>query len=309
MSLSIARARAVLKETLRSGLSRELKASFLGISSTEQLDSFQVWMRADGFDFMQRIFTNDGKYSQTTKVRVDFNKDQDYITPNHIPLSSCGGNKCFSVHRINHFKRKNVLADAIAADLLSCTGSMCGYMLKHDQGPSMSALSLALPDEAAAQKFADAFNRLVYAAHRGELQQESAAFSKIAADYRAANPKPPLSPEADNERILAENAAREKNLDLAAEHYQSALEIQPAWPTGWYNLATVYSEQQDYAEAADAMKRFLELSPDAPEAQSAREQMLVWDDKARHNPSQQEGQPAAENPQPASGGQVTVRSH
>lgn len=309
MSLSLPQARIVLKETLRGELSKELKASFLGISATEKFDAQRVWMRADGFDFSQSMSMNNGKFNQAIKVRVDFKRDQDYIAPYHPALTSCAGSKCFSVHRTNHLKRKNVMADQIAADLLSCTGDQCKYILKYQQGPSKGTLDLAFQDEAAAQKFSDAFNRLLYAVHRGELEQEAAAFTKAAEAYRAANPKPPLSPEADKERILAENAARERNLDLAADHYLAALEIQPAWPTGWYNLATVYSDQKDYAEAAVAMKHCIELTPDTPEANTAREQLLVWEDKANHpQQSQLESQtPAADMP-PKEGEQY-VRSH
>jgi regulator of sirC expression with transglutaminase-like and TPR domain len=107
-------------------------------------------------------------------------------------------------------------------------------------------------------------------------------FSAAAKAWRQNPTKPPLSPEADRERILAENALKEKNLDSVVEHYESALEFQPMWPAGWFNLALIYAEQNDYADAADRMKHYLELVPDAPDAKSAREQIIIWEDKSKH---------------------------
>jgi tetratricopeptide (TPR) repeat protein len=133
-------------------------------------------------------------------------------------------------------------------------------------------------DEMEAQHFADAFNRLVYAAHHPE--ETFAAFNTAAKAWRDNPVKPPLSPEADRHWILAENAVKEKNLDAAVEHYEAALEIQPMWPTGWFDLAMIYAEQKNFADAADAMKHYLELTPDAPDAKDARTQMIIWEDKA-----------------------------
>ncbi len=53
------------------------------------------------------------------------------------------------------------------------------------------------------------------------------------------------------------------------------------WPAGWFNLAIIYAEQNNYAEATDRMKHYLELLPDAPDAKDAREQMIIWEDKAK----------------------------
>jgi regulator of sirC expression with transglutaminase-like and TPR domain len=106
------------------------------------------------------------------------------------------------------------------------------------------------------------------------------AFSAAARAWRENPAKPSPSREADQHRVLAENAFREKNLDSAIEHYESALEIQPMWPEGWFNLALIYSELKNYADATDRMKHYLELVPDAPDANDARTQMIIWEDKA-----------------------------
>jgi tetratricopeptide (TPR) repeat protein len=138
-------------------------------------------------------------------------------------------------------------------------------------------LSLASSDFAAAERyFQELTNGLpaVRKARWRDLQPTIAAWRTLAT-------KPPLNAEADRHRILAEDAIKEKNLNSAVEHYEAALEVQPMWPAGWFNLALIYAEQNDYAEAADRMKHYLELVPDAPDAKSAQEQMIIWEDKAK----------------------------
>lgn len=117
------------------------------------------------------------------------------------------------------------------------------------------------------------------------LEQKTKNFEQFrqrAEIWRATNPKPPLDSMADREWILAENATKEKNLDSATQHYEVAVRLQPMWPVGWFNLAMIYGEQNKYAEAADRMRHYLELVPDAPDATNARAQMIIWEDKARH---------------------------
>jgi len=106
-------------------------------------------------------------------------------------------------------------------------------------------------------------------------------FQKQAAAWRATNPKPSLNEEAERQRILAENAIREHDLDSAIQHYEKGLAAQPMWPAGWFNLAMVYAEQSKFNYASDRMKHYLEMVPDAPDAKEAREQMIIWEDKAK----------------------------
>jgi tetratricopeptide (TPR) repeat protein len=130
------------------------------------------------------------------------------------------------------------------------------------------------------------FNQLTMWLPPARLERFRRDFQPAAAAWRALPTKPPLSQEADRHRVLAENAIEEKNLGAAVNHYVAALQIQPMWPTGWYNLALILAELNDYTGAADCMRRYLELTPDAPDAKSCREQSFIWDDKAQ---SQQSG--------------------
>jgi len=108
----------------------------------------------------------------------------------------------------------------------------------------------------------------------------SATFNAAAKDWRKNSTKPPLSPEAEHQRILAENAIKENDLDSAARHFESLVQAQPMWPNAWFNLAVIYSGQKKYTKAVDCMKHYLTLVPDAPDAKDARTQMIVWEDKA-----------------------------
>jgi TPR repeat protein len=107
-------------------------------------------------------------------------------------------------------------------------------------------------------------------------------FRQHAIAWHAMSPRPPLPEGAARERILAENAVQEKNFESAVQHYRSGLSAFDTWPEGWFNLALISGELKHYADAADGMKHYLELVPDAPDAKDARTQMIIWEDKAKH---------------------------
>ena len=114
--------------------------------------------------------------------------------------------------------------------------------------------------------------------------QDTAAwadFQQKAAAWRALPVKPALSEEVRRERVQAENALKEKRLAAAADHYESGLKINPVWPEGHFNAALLYAELGDYSKAIWHMRAYLELVPDAPDAQGARDQLYVWQDKLK----------------------------
>lgn len=133
------------------------------------------------------------------------------------------------------------------------------------------------------QDDAEAFVRALYdVIHAARVDDSQAGFEQLAAAWRAANPRPRLSDAANRERVLAEAAVRGKNYDEAIEHFEAALETDPTWSSGNYNLALLYGETEDYGEALRYMNRFLLLEPNSREAPAAREKMIVWEDKASH---------------------------
>jgi tetratricopeptide (TPR) repeat protein len=252
MALSIPQARAMLKEAMKKKYVGRMHFGILMASMTGNLEeATDVKVRTGGFDLVAP-FTwmgtrNEGKYS------VDFKKE-DYIHAHSFKF----GHVFYSVGFLPNPEWP----------ALGLRGMNNGWVVP---------VQFVWSSEADAQEFADAFNRLLYAAYRDE---EFPTFSAASKAWRENPVKPPLSPEVERHWILAENAIQEKNLDSAIEHYESAVEVQPMWPAGWFNLAMIYAEQNNYADATDRMKHYLELVPDAPDAKDARTQMIIWEDKA-----------------------------
>jgi len=258
MSPSVSQARAMLKEAINKryigrmeACERYLLRKMCGVIVPSAATDVRV--RTWGVAFAAPYSWTSGEH-EDGKFSVRFGKDQDYIQAYR-----------FGGHRGQ--------TDWTPSQLYNV-----GYLPDLETNPMAYAI-LQWSDEATAQRFADAFNRLLYAAYHDE---DFLSFATAAKAWRANPAKPPLSPEADRHRLLAENAIREQDLDSAVEHYESALEIQPMWPAGWFNLAVIYAEQKNYADASDCMKHYLELVPDAPDAKDARDQMIIWEDRARH---------------------------
>jgi tetratricopeptide (TPR) repeat protein len=128
------------------------------------------------------------------------------------------------------------------------------------------------------KSFIPAINRLrAFAIDKGSAASE---FPQQAAAWRALASKPPLPEEVRAQRLLAENALKEKQLVKAMIHYEAGLKLYPTWPQGWFNAAMIAAELGSYAEAVERMQAYLELVPDASDAQAARDQIVIWRDKA-----------------------------
>lgn len=98
--------------------------------------------------------------------------------------------------------------------------------------------------------------------------------------YAAMNEKYRLLPEkAKNLMRKADNAFNEKENEEATKLYKEFLDIAPEYPYGWYNLAVVYSRVGNYEMAIADMRRYLEVFPDAPDAQIVRNTISDWHQK------------------------------
>jgi len=63
------------------------------------------------------------------------------------------------------------------------------------------------------------------------------------------------------------NEARESDrLDEAVDLYRKALGLRPAWVEGWWYLGTLLYDRDDYAGAASALRKAVELSPQSGNA-------------------------------------------
>lgn len=147
--------------------------------------------------------------------------------------------------------------------------------------------------ESEAQAFADALNRLIWEANGGRAERDLAAqteFKRQAAAWLAAPTKPAMPEEALHHKVLAENAVQEKNFDKAIDEYVAALAVFPTWPGGQYNVAIICGQTDDYDCALLHMQNYLTLVPDASDAQKAKEQIWIWQDKQKKGESN-EAQP------------------
>jgi tetratricopeptide (TPR) repeat protein len=107
-------------------------------------------------------------------------------------------------------------------------------------------------------------------------------FTQLAAAWHSLATKPPLPEEARVQRIMAEEAMKDKKPELALVYYEKGLEAVPTWPEGWYNAALLDGELGFYDDAIDHMHCYLDLLPNAPDEQDVRDQIAVWKYKAGH---------------------------
>ncbi len=157
------------------------------------------------------------------------------------------------------------------------------YRLKDENGKDLpepfNHLEWMGADAATAPALANAINRLREMA--GEQGMALRNFPQTAAAWRALSPKPPVAEEVRAQRLLAEAAFKEGNLGKALHHYEIGVELDPLWPEGRFNAALISAELKYYNDAVEHMRAYLELEPDSKDAQSARDQVVIWQDKAQ----------------------------
>ncbi len=118
-------------------------------------------------------------------------------------------------------------------------------------------------------------NEATATAHLEEFKPKAAAWRQLAV-------KPEMPEDAHRHQVLAENAFQAKDMSKTIAEYAAALHADPFWPEGHYNLAMLAGEiggRPGYDIAIYHMKSYLELMPDAPDARSAKDSIIVWEDK------------------------------
>ncbi len=152
------------------------------------------------------------------------------------------------------------------------------YKLKDEAGKDFPVNHLAWQCQEPAESVAKAINHLRNMA--GEQGLALRNLPQAAAAWRALSPKPELPEEVRAQRLLAETAFKEGKLGKALYHYENGVELYPVWPEGRFNAALMAAELKFYSEAVEHMRAYLELVPDSPDAPSARDQIVIWQDKA-----------------------------
>lgn len=130
------------------------------------------------------------------------------------------------------------------------------------------------PDEAEAKRCADALAVLV--SRVKTLSAYNEEFRDKAKAWRALSTTPPLPEEVIQQNSLAEQAFRAKKFEEAITHYETALAIDPLWPQGQYNAALLCEALEDYPDAIEHGRCYLELVPDSPEAVHVKGKISIW---------------------------------
>lgn len=108
-------------------------------------------------------------------------------------------------------------------------------------------------------------------------------FRATASTFRASPTKPVLSQDDQRLATQANDAFANHDQIRAVELYYQVLDDAPWWPAGHYNLALLLAGQSEFGDAVDEMKKYLELVPDAPDAQKAQQQIWVWQGRINQN--------------------------
>jgi tetratricopeptide (TPR) repeat protein len=112
-------------------------------------------------------------------------------------------------------------------------------------------------------------------------EADFATFTASAKTWLVTTPKLEMPDDARAYKALAEDAFNRKDFTAALDAYCDALAKYPMWPAGQYNTALLAAEAEDYELAAKHMRRYLVLSPDAKDAQAAKDKLLLWQLKAK----------------------------
>ena len=130
-----------------------------------------------------------------------------------------------------------------------------------------------------AETFAAAFNVLRTFAQNPDAPLRT--FPQRAAAWRALATKPPIPEEVTVQRLMAEDAIKENKPGEALNYYENGIELYPTWPEGNFNAALIAAELKYYSDAIEHMQAYLELVPNAADAQAARDKILIWQVKSK----------------------------
>jgi hypothetical protein len=152
-----------------------------------------------------------------------------------------------------------------------------------DIGQKGNCLPLFWKHKDSAQNFANAVDRMIWENSAEAKAQRQQQFDQQVAAWRAAGSKVEAPEEAQRHFVIAQAAFQEKNFAHQAEELSAALQIYPTWPAEQFDLALILGELTRYSEAIQHMQMYLALMPDAPDAQRAKQQIWIWQDKLQQS--------------------------
>lgn len=128
-----------------------------------------------------------------------------------------------------------------------------------------------------AEAVAGALRVLVRDARENGAEVIAAGLEKFKVTCRSwRQERAPMPAEARQHMQAARDAYQARDLDKAGDEYLAALKDFPCWPEGQFNAASILGETGWYTGAVTHMRRYLELVPDASDAQAARDKIVEW---------------------------------
>lgn len=194
-------------------------------------------------------------------------------------------NSQYILYRETHGSRYGIALARISAISASGRGDIGGVSWRdyaHDGTEGIEWFGGFGGGSREAEKFKSALEFLAGRARQQEADQQAAEFAQFQAQakaWRDAPVKPAMPAAAHEHQVLAEYAFKEKDTDKAINEYTAALAVDPCWPEGQFNLATLAGEKKLYAVAVLHMKEYLELVPNSPDAAAAADSVIIWKDK------------------------------
>jgi len=213
----------------------------------------------------------DAKSMHVSRNGVDFNKGKHHFSIRFTTFTSVTVDcyqVCMVASRQPEFLARNESGQAI----------MSVYVYDHN-GDGSDKITCLAKCQQTAMRFAAALNSL----HKLALapQTESQEFHEKASAWRAFSVKPPLPEDVRVQRLLAEDAVKNSQPREALNYYEAGLALYPTWPQGCFNAALIAAELGFLPDAIEYMQEYLELVPDAKDAQSARDQIAIWQYKTK----------------------------
>ena len=133
--------------------------------------------------------------------------------------------------------------------------------------------------QADAQQIADALRVLVLDGRRkvdAQLATRYQKFLGLCQTWLGGKTTAPVPEEARQHALLSQDAASRNDMDKALDESDKAIDAAPCWAQGRYQSALLEAQVGYYPVAVQNMKKYLLLDPDASNAQSVRDQILIW---------------------------------